>query len=182
MKNTLIKILTALSRHHLTALLAVTLADIGLIFMEEDVTVCFSVLLPQLTLSYGISQALLTGVGAIRAAGMAMSAICLALYVICLVMSYKKPGWMLCAAVMTALDAGIAVALLIMLNEPSYFVDLAVHIWIIAVLVAGFFLMRHTEKRRNAVEAPLPAEAGAAPDLPESAAENLSASAPADKA
>lgn len=151
MKNRLFKIFTELARHHISIMLAITLFDLVLIALGESVTVCFSLLLPQRILEFGEAYAIMadvmyTAVPGIRLYTYLMITICFALFGICLGCSYRRPGWLICAASMTFLDIAVAVWMIIATDDPTYFVDIGVHAWIVLALVLGYVL----EKLRTA--------------------------------
>lgn len=147
MKIRLFRIFTELSRHHISVLMAITLFDLILIGMGESLTVCFSLLLPQRIVIRGndymqTAASTLTPIPGLKTYVYFMVAICFALFIICLICSYRSPGWLLCAAVMTLLDLGLTVWLIVSSKDPTYFIDLATHIWAVAALVAGYVFER----------------------------------------
>ena len=118
MKNRLFRIFTELARHHISIMLAITLFDLVLITLGESVTVCFSLLLPQRILEFGEAYAIMadvmyTAVPGIRLYTYLMITICFALFGICLGCSYRRPGWLICAASMTFMDIAVAVWMII---------------------------------------------------------------------
>lgn len=151
MKNRLFRIFTELARHHISIMLAITLFDLVLIALGESVTVCFSLLLPQRILEFGEAYAIMadvmyTAVPGIRLYTYLMITICFALFGICLGCSYRRPGWLICAASMTFMDIAVAVWMIIATDDPTYFVDIGVHAWIVLALVLGYVF----EKLRTA--------------------------------
>ena len=160
MKNRLYRIFTELARHHISIMLAITLFDLVLIALGESVTVCFSLLLPQRILEFGEAYAIVadtvyTSVPGIRLYTYLMVTICFALFGICLGCSYRRPGWLICAASMTFLDIAVAVWMIIATEDPTYFVDIAVHAWIVLALILGYvFEKLRTAPPKIAPEAP----------------------------
>ncbi|MBQ9079739.1 MAG: hypothetical protein IJY27_01585 [Clostridia bacterium] len=142
MKNRILKIFTELCRHHISALLAVTLIDMALARAGSFTTICFSLLLPQRLLVGGEAAFLTTDMLSFRIYSWLLIAVCFALFVLCIVFSYRRPGWLICAAVMTLLDISVAVWFIISKHDASYYVDIAVHSWIIIALIAGYILQR----------------------------------------
>lgn len=147
MKARLYRIFTEISRHHISLMLAITLFDLILIRMRETMTVCFSFLLPQRLLIWGnryieMAQAKVDSFELMNFYIYAMIAICFALFVICLVCSYRRAGWLLCAATMTLIDTALVIGLLIESRDVTYVLDLVAHVWIIAALVAGYLFER----------------------------------------
>ncbi len=171
MKNRLFRIFTELARHHISVMLAITLFDLVLMSLGESVTICFSLLLPQRILGFGeiyalIADTIYTSVPAIRVYTYLMIAICFALFGIALGCSYRRPGWLICAAVMTFLDTAVAVWMLIENSDPTYYVDIAVHGWIVLALISGYVFERLRTRSPKAVE-PEAEEAKALPPVEE---------------
>jgi len=164
MKARLYRIFTEISRHHISLMLAITLFDLILIRMRETMTVCFSFLLPQRLLIWGnryieMAQAKVDSFELMNFYIYAMVAICFALFVICLVCSYRRAGWLLCAASMMLIDTALVIGLLIESRDVTYVLDLVAHVWIIAALVAGYLFERARVAELNRPqEAPEPFE------------------------
>ena len=157
MKNRLFRIFTELARQHISIMLAITLFDLILITMGESISICFSLLLPQRILEFGEAYAImadtaLTPVPEIRLYTYLMITICFALFGICLGCSYRRPGWLICAASMTFLDIAVAVWMIIATDDPTYFVDVAVHSWITLALVLGYVFEKLRTAPPKAVE------------------------------
>ncbi len=154
MKARLYRIFIEISRHHISLMLAITLFDLILIRMRETMTVCFSFLLPQRLMIWGnryieMAQAKVDSFELMNFYIYAMVAICFALFVICLVCSYRRAGWLLCAAAMTFMDTALAVWLLVESRDTTYVLDLVAHVWIIAALVAGYLFERARRAELN---------------------------------
>ena len=142
MKNKAVKILGELCRNHISALIVITLIDLCLLAADESVTVCFSLLLPQQLLARGIFYAGIVGESNLLICGWLTALICLAMLAVCFISSFKTPGWLLCAAGMVLLDTGVAIFGVSVLQDSSYYFDIAAHVYIIAALVAGYIIMR----------------------------------------
>lgn len=147
MKSRLYRIFTEIARHHISLMLAITVVDLIFIRMRETITICFSFLLPQRIMIWGnkyveAAQARVDSFEGLHFYVYAMIAICFALFIICLVCSYRSPGWLICAAVMMLIDTALVVYMLIQSRDATYYLDVAAHVWIIAALVAGYLFER----------------------------------------
>ncbi len=154
MKARLYRIFEEISRQHISLMLAITLFDLILIRMRETMTVCFSFLLPQRLMIWGnryieVAKAKVDSFELLHFYIYAMVAICFALFVICLVCSYRRAGWLLCAAAMTFIDTALVVYMLIESHDTTYYLDIATHVWIIAALVAGYVFERARRAELN---------------------------------
>lgn len=145
MKSRIIRICTELTRQHISVMILITLVDIALTLLNEDVAICFAALLPQQILILGLGYSALTGVTGFAVWTIVLTVISVALYLLCLIFSYRRPGWLIVAAVMTALDSAVGVAL-VMLGSKSYTVDIITHVWIVIALIAGYILAKIGKK------------------------------------
>lgn len=157
MKARLYRIFAEISRHHISLMLAITLFDLILIRMRETITVCFSFLLPQRLMIWGnryieMAQAKVDSFELMNFYICTMVAICFALFVICLVCSYRRAGWLLCAASMMLIDTALVIGLLIESRDVTYVLDLVAHVWIIAALVAGYLFERARKAELNRLQ------------------------------
>lgn len=196
MKNRLLKLFTEVLRHHISLLLAITLLDIVLLLMNESVTVCFSLLLPQFIVAWGgtyvlLAEVLMIPTHPLMVITILLTAICFALFILSLVFSYRRPGWLICAAVMVLLDSGLVIYNLIATQDTTYYVDLITHGWAVIALILAFVLSRIQYKQRltaetlEAIEQLLDAISKLPPEMPadesvtaEAAAELITPTAP----
>lgn len=155
MKARLYRIFTEIARQHISLMLAITLFDLILIRMRETFTVCLSFLLPQRILIWGnkyieVAQAKVDSFEGLHLCIYALIAICFALFIICLVCSYRRAAWLLCAAAITLSDTALVAYMLIQSRDATYYLDIAAHVWMIAALVAGYLFerVRQTESGR----------------------------------
>ncbi len=126
----------------------ITLIDLALLAVDEPVTLCFGMLAPQRLLSLGMAGQGMAGEASLLVCGWLTALICIGLFAVCLAGSYSRPGWLLCAAVMTLLDTTLAVLSLIAYSDSTYYLDIAAHVWCIAALVAAYILARHKPARK----------------------------------
>lgn len=142
MKKSILKIFTELFRHHISAVLIITLANMILTLTGSYSTICFSFLLPQRLLVGGEASYISTGLVSFRYYSIALIVICFALLILCLLFSYRRPGWLICAAAIMFVDISVGVWLLFYKDDLSYLIDIGVHCWIIGALTAAYFMQR----------------------------------------
>lgn len=138
MKSKAIKIIHELCRHHISLLLVITLIDLVLIAAGQRTTICLGLLSPQWLLTVGSGLASALELPAMLVSGWVTALVIVAMLAVCLAASYSHRGWLLCAAVMVALDAAIAV-LNIIGGDYTYYFDIAAHAWMVVALVGGYF-------------------------------------------
>lgn len=142
MKEKIIKLIREIFRHHISLLMLITLIDLALLAADESVTLCFGLLAPQRLLALGLAGHSLAGETSLIVCGWLTAIICIGLFAVCLASSYSRPGWLLCAAVMTLLDTALAVISLVAHSDSTYYLDIAAHAWCIAALVIAYILAR----------------------------------------
>ena len=142
MKKRILKIFTELFRHHISAVIIVTVANIILTLNCSYSTVCFSFLLPQRLLVGGEASYISTGLVSFRYYSITLLVICFVLLILCLLFSYRHPGWLICAAAIMLVDISVGVWLIFYKDDPSYLIDIGVHCWIICALIAAYFMQR----------------------------------------
>lgn len=153
MKKRILKIFTELFRHHISAVIVITLANMILTLNGSYLSVCFSFLLPQRLLVGGEASYISTGLVSFRYYSISLIVICFALLIMCLLFSYRRRGWLLCAAAIMLLDISVGVWLIFRKTDMSYLIDIGVHCWIICALVAAFFLQRAADRAPRAAKA-----------------------------
>lgn len=127
----------------------ITLIDLALLAADEPVTLCFGLLAPQRLLALGMAGQGMAGEASLLVCGWLTALICIGLFAVCLVGSYNRPGWLICAAIMTLLDTALAVISLIAYSDSTYYLDIAAHVWCVAALVAAYILARHKPARNR---------------------------------
>lgn len=138
-----VKIFREICRHHISLVLLITLLDLVLIACGHGTTVCFALLAPQRLLALCLRLATALELDSMLVSGWVCAIIILAMSAVCLAASYRRAGWLLCAAVMVALDTVPAVVGIVR-GDATYYIDLAAHIWIAGALVAGYLLARRS--------------------------------------
>lgn len=136
-----VKIFCEICRHHISLMLLITLLDLVLIAGGRGVSVCFALLAPQRLLVLCSRLATTLELDSLLVSGWVCAVIIMAMPTVCLAASYRRAGWLLCAAVIVALDTVVA-ALGIVHGDATYYIDLAAHIWVAGALVAGYLLQR----------------------------------------
>lgn len=154
MKKRILKIFTELCRHHISAMLIVTAANMILTMNGSYNFICFSFLLPHRLLVGGETSYITTGMVSFRYYSWALIVICFALAVMCLVFSYRRPGWLICAAGMVFVDISVGIWLIFHKSDLSYLIDIGVHLWIICALIAAFIMQRAVARAPKAAKTP----------------------------
>ena len=158
MKKRILQIFTELFRHHISAVLIVTIANMILTLTGSYDAVCFSFLLPQRLLVGGEASYITTGLVSFRYYSWALIVICFVLLVLCLLFSYRRPGWLICAAAIMFLDISVAVWLIFYKDDLSYLIDIGLHCWIIGALIAAYFMQRAAKRPAKAKNTDTPAD------------------------
>ena len=158
MKKRILQIFTELFRHHISAMLIVTIANMILTMTGSYDAICFSFLLPQRLLVGGEASYITTGLVSFRYYSWALIVICFVLMVICLISSYRRPGWLICAAAIVFVDISVAVWLIFHKNDLSYLIDIGLHLWIICALIAAYFMQRAAKRTAKVKTTDAPAE------------------------
>ena len=157
MKKRILQIFTELFRHHISAMLIVTIANMVLTLTGSYDAICFSFLLPQRLLVGGEASYITTGLVSFRYYSWALIVICFTLLILCLLFSYRRPGWLICAAALVLVDISVAVWLIFYKKDLSYLIDIGLHCWIIGVLIAAYFMQRAATRPAKAKKTDAPA-------------------------
>lgn len=148
-------------------MLVITVANIILTLSGSYTSICFSFLLPHRLLVGGEVSYITTGLASFRYYSWALIVICFALLIMCLIFSYRRPGWLLCAAAIVLIDISVGVWLIFHKSDISYLIDIGVHLWIICALIAAYIMQRVL---RRAPKAPK-----VAPEAPKAVTEAVTA-------
>lgn len=124
------------ARHHMSLFVLLTLVNFLLIKTGVELFVPPSAVFPQFLMAYGYAR----GAGvewAVPAADL-ISYLCLALFVHCVIFSYRERRWLLCGAALTAADTAFIIYLLISYGSRGLAAEIYFNIWIIIALCAGY--------------------------------------------
>ena len=135
-RKTLLRAAGEVSRHHLSLFALLTLVNFVLIKAGVNVFIPFSAVFPQFVMAYADIE----GHGIVQASALAdiIALLCVCLFALCVVFSYRKPGWLLCGTSLTAADAAFVLYLTIRYGGSGFNAALAFDAWIIIVLCAGY--------------------------------------------
>ncbi len=151
------KAITEILRHHISALIAITGVNIFLYLIGEPVAICFSLLFPQDLVFEGLALSAALEIPSLAVCGIVLCSICVLLFVVCLIASYRSAGWLFVSTSLLAADTAYAIYLAITYNDSSYYIDIATHIWCIIALTLAAILAELSRKKKKAATAPEPA-------------------------
>ena len=141
---------TAGARASLLAVLIFTVVNLAMLLLEIDMYFVFSATVPQYLTAFcmgiDIGQGYL-GFGPFTAIALVVSAVVLVLYLLCWLLSKKRPGWLIAALVFFIIDtvALLAVSLLLEILTENI-LDLVFHGLIIFQLIQGISANYKLEK------------------------------------
>lgn len=141
---------TAGARASLLAVLIFTVVNLAMLLLEIDMYFVFSATVPQYLTAFcmgiDIGQGYL-GFGPFTAIALVVSAVVLVLYLLCWLLSKKRPGWLIAALVFFIIDtvALLAVSLLLEILGKTI-LDLVFHGLIIFQLIQGISANYKLEK------------------------------------
>ena len=161
MKKRTLQIFTELFRHHISAMLVVTVANMILTLTGSYNSICFSFLLPHRLLVGGEVYYITTGLVSFRYCSWTLVVICFVLLILCLLFSYRHHGWLLCAAALVLFDISVGVWLIFHKDDLSYLIDIGTHLWIICALIAAYFMQRAAKRPAKAQDTDAPVEKAA---------------------
>jgi len=121
------------ARSNLLLMLAFTAINIILFVAGTETMFLFSATVPYLAVTFGIlleNSALLTG-------AVVLAVLCLAMYLLCWILSKKHYIWMIVAAAMFAVDTLVMVGVYLLAGEISGIMDFLIHIWVMYYLIVG---------------------------------------------
>ena len=141
---------TAGARASLLAVLIFTVVNLAMLLLEIDMYFVFSATVPQYLTAFcmgiDIGQGYL-GFGPFTAIALVVSAVVLVLYLLCWLLSKKRPGWLIAALVFFIIDtvALLVVSLLLEILTENI-LDLVIHAWVLFELIQGISANYKLEK------------------------------------
>jgi hypothetical protein len=121
------------ARGNLLLMLVFTLLNIVLLFTGSDVMLLFSATIPYYAVIFGI----LSENAVFLMFTVVVAAIALIFYLLCWIFSKKRYGWMVAALVLFLMDTLAMVGMFLLAEEPSGFLDLVFHAWVLYYLFIG---------------------------------------------
>lgn len=127
------------ARHTLLIVLVFTLINLLMLLTESSTYFLFSASVPYYLTAFGMGMDMgmgTSGIGVFTATALVISAIILAVYLVCWLLTKKHPGWYIVALVLFAVDTAVLVlaALGFDLLTDSI-IDIAFHAWVLVELV-----------------------------------------------
>lgn len=123
----------SVARHNLLLMIALTVVNLILLAFNSGVMMLFSATVPY----YAVLVGIVSENGAVLTVCICLTAVILATYILCWVMSKKHYGWMIAALVMFILDTLVLVGLYLLLQELSGVMDALIHAWVLYYLIIG---------------------------------------------
>jgi len=129
------------ARSSLLAVLLFTVINLAMLLLDTGRYFLFSATVPQFLTAFGMGMDMGLGhygIGPFTGIALAVSAAILVLYLLCWLLSKKRPGWLIAALVFFILDSVVLlVACLLMDSLADSILDLVFHIWVIVQLSIG---------------------------------------------
>ena len=139
---------TAGARASLLAVLIFTVVNLAMLLLETDRYFLFSASVPQYLTAFGMGFDLglgYWGFGPFTAIALVVSAVVLVLYLLCWLLSKKRPGWLIAALVFFIIDTVLVVSLLLEILTENI-LDLVIHAWVLFELIQGISANYKLEK------------------------------------
>ena len=140
-------------------MLGLTVLNIVLTLIEADLNFPFSALLPQIAVSFAQESSYYFG-AAETAIWYGIAVIPIALFLVSLLLSVKRPGWLWLSLILFLLDTGVLAYLAILEFAVSDIIDLLFHAWVLFYLVRGviaIYKLKEFPEEEPAAEAAPPA-------------------------
>lgn len=141
---------TAGARASLLAVLIFTVVNLAMLLLEIDMYFVFSATVPQYLTAFcmgiDIGQGYL-GFGPFTAIALVVSAVVLVLYLLCWLLSKKRPGWLIAALVFFIIDTVVLLVVSLLLEIlTENILDLVFHGLIVFQLIQGISANYKLEK------------------------------------
>lgn len=147
------------ARTELLLVIILTVVNIVLFFAGSDSMMLFSASVP----FYAVVFASMFGIQELLIAGCILAGIIIVLYFLCWLLSKNRPGWLVAAVVLFAIDTVCMLGLYILAEEVSAVMDMLIHALVLYYLIAGLSSHRKLKK----LPQPEPIPAGEEPALPD---------------
>ena len=160
----------ASSRSSLLIVLIFTVVNLAMLLLDSGTYFLFSASVPYYLTAFGIGMDIglgASGIGTFTIIGLAISAVILAWYLLCWLLSKKRSGWMVAALVTFLLDTAALVALCLAMDALAESVmDLVFHAWVIWVMIQSISAGKKLKNLPAEALAPEAAQAEAPASLP----------------
>lgn len=121
------------SRLNLLLVIILTVVNIVMLIGGSETMMLFSASIPY----YAIAFPVILGMPELFVFGVILAVVSLVLYFLCWLLSKKRPGWLVVALVLFALDTLALAGLYLSIEEMSGIVDLAIHVLVLIYLIQG---------------------------------------------
>lgn len=121
------------ARQNLLLMIILTVVNLILLVFDSSVMMLFSATVPY----YAVAVGIVSQSSVVLMVCICLTAVVLATYILCWVMSKKHYGWMIAALVLFVVDTMALVGLYLLLQEMSGVMDLLIHAWVLYYLIIG---------------------------------------------
>lgn len=121
------------ARGNLLLMIVFTLLNVVLLFTGSDYMLLFSATIPYYAVIFGV----LSENAVFLTFTVVVAAVALLFYLLCWIFSKKRYGWMIAALVLFLMDTLAMVGMFLLAEEPSGFLDLVFHAWVLYYLFIG---------------------------------------------
>ena len=121
------------ARSNLLIVIILTVVNIALLIGGSETFMLFSASIPY----YAVGLPAIWGEYELFLVGCVLAAIILALYLVCWLLSKKRPGWLVVALVMFIVDTLALIGLYVLIGEMSGIMDLLIHAYVVYSICVG---------------------------------------------
>ena len=129
------------SRSSLLMVLIFTVVNLVMLLLDSGSYFLFSASVPYYLTAFGIGMDMgmgAAGIGTFTMVGLGVSAVALVWYLLCWLLSKKRPGWLVAALVAFVLDTAALVLICLAFDMlTDSIMDLVFHAWVVWVLIQG---------------------------------------------
>ena len=151
------------ARSSLLLVIVFTVVNLAMLLLDSGTYFLFSASVPYYMTAFGMGMDLgmgEAGIGTFTLIALGISAVVLVLYLVCWLLSKKRPGWIVVAFVAFILDTLALLGLCLMMDKlVDSIMDLVFHAWVVVSLMQGIIANGKLKK--------LPAEESQEPIGPE---------------
>ncbi len=145
-------------RNNLLLMLGLTLVNIVLYIVGAALTFPFSAFLPQMSVAVGLELYYELALAVFPVGGAVIAALLLGFYGLCYFLSARRPGWLIAALVLFALDTVVLLVFAIPELDLSAGIDIAFHGWVLYYLIRAVSAISKLKALPEEPEADAPAQ------------------------
>jgi hypothetical protein len=128
-------------RNNLLLVIVFTVVNLAMLLLDSGTYFLFSASVPYYMTAFGMGMDMgmaEAGIGTFTLIALGISAVVLVFYLLCWLLSKKRPGWLVVAFVAFILDTLALLGLSVMLEMlTDNIMDLAFHVWVVVSLMQG---------------------------------------------